>query len=157
MIHYYKLGEKKYVVLRQIILAICLLFSLANLVFMITSIIVKTWINLLYVLLIWLGLLIIRITSSFLVYNLEYKFNEDSLVILKSYPIFKKSRIDFNYDKIDSIVEYNGKNEDKLISYCPKSCAFKKYVIKYQNSAYLIALDEYGYCMLNRSTNDLFR
>lgn len=156
MKHRYSMQNDKLKILKIIVLAIALLFDFANIWVFISGIVERMWSRILQAVGVFLLLLLVRIGSTFLTCRYDYNFDENSLRISKVFPYFHPQPVYVEYDKIDSIQPLTSQKPQKAIWLCSKSCHFDLYVIEYQSKNYVIALDEYGYCMLNRCTNDIF-
>ena len=83
MRHSYSYENKKYNVLRLILLAIALLSDLVN-IFMIPSAIFKP-ITFLYIALIFLGFLMVRISTIYMTYKVEYSYYKGVLKVTKTF------------------------------------------------------------------------
>ncbi len=157
MKHRYSLQNNKLKPLKLIILAAALIFDFANFWVFISGIVERLLPRVLQAVGVFLALLLVRICSTFLTCRYDYNFDENKLIVTKVFSYYHPKAVCIDYDKISNIKQYSEEEKSyKPIWLCSKPCHFDLYMIEYQSKNYVIALDEYGYCMLNRCTNDIF-
>ena len=156
MRHSYSYENKKYNVLRLILLAIALLSDLVN-IFMIPSAIFRP-ITFLYIALIFIGFLMVRIYTIYMTYKVEYSYYKGVLKVTKTF--YRKEYLSFEIKKEDikSISLYNGE-VIKANSIYNETCIYDKYLIELNsNEKYILSLDDTMYAALTcEEMYDLFR
>ena len=156
MRHSYSYENKKYNVLRLILLAVALLSDLVN-IFMIPSAIFNP-ITFLYIALIFIGFLMVRISTIYMTYRVEYSYYKGVLSITKTFYRKAFAFIDIKKEDIKSISLYNGEVIDAKGVY-NETCIYDKYLIETNsNEKYILSLDDTMYAALTcEDEYDLFR
>ncbi len=135
--------------LRLISLGMCILIDLISLTGIITSLAVKKYVDLIIYGAMILLVILIRILSLFLIFDIEILYDNGNVVIAKKYALKKY----ILYNGSPSDIKINKLDDEVLPSeifkrLCSKRCADTVYMVELSGKKYLIELDDYMYSLI---------
>ncbi|MDY4593088.1 MAG: hypothetical protein SO434_06795 [Eubacteriales bacterium] len=160
MRHSLEISCEKLKPIKIILLALCLVIDFGNLWIFLAGIATKNVWEIVESLGVFAILICVRIIACALTYKWQYDFDVEKVVISKIVWNKKRQKTTIEYAKIENVekvdlnIEKTRKSSD-VILLAPKNCNYEIYAITIGNKRYLIALDEYGYCMLKGKTYDI--
>ncbi|MGN0771728.1 MAG: hypothetical protein ACI4MI_03985 [Christensenellales bacterium] len=155
MTHKLEIVCNRFKPLKIVLLAACLLVDFCNLWIFFAGIVAANIWEILKSLLIFAILLVVRFAACALIYGWKYCFDDKKLQVEKYGGIIRK-KYSFDYDKIDELKKIDRcDSKDKSTKFVCKGCNYDLFEMIYDGKRYVIALDEYAYCLIKGKVYDI--
>lgn len=135
-------------ILKNCILAICLVAFAVIVVGVVACVRNRKYIDLIYYFVALLVVFALQFSTIFLCYELIISYFDGILSVKKSYSGIEKSVFAIHVKEVEIERCSQDEVEEKVVALCSKGCGMQEYMVKLSGRKYLLNLDDYMYSLI---------
>ena len=143
-----KVKNNNKIILRNCILAICMIALAVIIVGVVSSLRSRKYIDLIYYAIAIIIVFAVQFSTIFLCYELIITYFDGRLSVKKSYSGIEKKVFDIDVKEIEIMRMAKENQKEKIVALLSKGCGLEEYMIKLSGRKYLLNLDDYMYSLI---------